>query len=102
VLRQQIETDQEYESTMEHLAGILNVGADGLSRHSATSKTPVRMLEEVYTVDKLDHNKNELLPIAMRLVNTEQDKDDTLQQLLNKPYAVACFTMKEYKGINAH
>jgi hypothetical protein len=102
VLQQRIEIDQEYGATFEHLAGVLNVRADGLSRHNATSKTPVRLIEEVYAVDQLDRNENKDFTIVMRLVKAEQDKDEKLQQLLSKPEAATCFTTNEYDRINVH
>ena len=102
VLRQRIEIDQEYGATFEHLAGDLNVGADGLSRHDATSTTPIRIVEEVYAVDELDRNENEDFPIAMRLVKEEQDKDAAFQALLSKPETAARFTTKEYDGVSVH
>jgi hypothetical protein len=102
VLWQRIEIDQEYGATFKHLAGDLNVGADGLSRHNATSKTPVRIMEKVYAVGEVDRDGNEDFPIAMCLVKEEQDKDDKLQQLLSKPGAAAAFTTKEYNGISVH
>ena len=102
MLWQRIEINQEYGATFKHLAEDLNVGADGLSRHNVTSKTPVRTMEKVYAIGEVDGDGNEDFPIAMRLVKEEHANDDKLQQLPSKPGAAAAFTTREYNGISLH
>ena len=46
------------------------------------SKTNV---QELYSINELYRSRNELFPIGMQLIKSEQEKDDRLQQLLEGP-----------------
>jgi len=70
--------------TFEHLAGELNTGADGLSQLAMTDNVPTRLLQEIYSINKLSHNDNFECPLAMSLIQSKQAKDEYLQSKLKK------------------
>ena len=81
-MRPHITLDQDYAAKFEHLAGELNTGADSLSRLQMEDELPKELLNEIYSIDELDHNENVNFPLAMNLVKEEQDKDTDLQTKL--------------------
>lgn len=84
VLRQRLTLDQEYGAKLEHYAGELNTGADGLSRLEMSDEVPQSTLIEVYAINELDPDTNVDFPLAMTIIKAEQDKDEKIQSMLTQ------------------
>lgn len=89
VLRQRLTLDQEYGAKLEHWAGELNTGADGLSRLEMSDEVPQSTLAEVYAINELDRETNIDFPLAMTIMKAEQDNDEKIQSML---------TQEKFKG----
>ena len=74
--RQLIELDQVYGAKWEHVRGVDNPGADGLSRLEHFDEVPSNFVQEVYAVDHLNRDLNHNFPIGLSLIKSEQDKWD--------------------------
>lgn len=54
VLQQTIVLDQFYQAKFEHIAGTVNIGADGLSWLCMQDLIPEALLKEIYAINELD------------------------------------------------
>ena len=86
VLRQLIALDQAYQVKLEHIAGTSNMGADSLGRlHMHDTITDI-LVQEVYTINKLDRTDNLDFPLSMDRIREEQNLHEKLQGLIqSKP-----------------
>ena len=71
-------------SKIEHLAGELNTGADGLSRLQMSDDVPLNLISEIYAIDELDREANTDFPLDMTMIREKQDQDQKLQQLIQR------------------
>ena len=76
VLCQLIALNQVYQAKLEHIAGTSNTGADGLSKLDMCDSIPNTLVQEVYTINELDHEDNIDFPLSLE----KSDKNKTLMK----------------------
>ena len=81
----------------EHLAGVDNTGADGLSHHEIMAEGPKDVKMELYECNSLDRDSNEMFPVDMRYIQKHQEEDPQLRSLIaSEKYA---FDSIEFDGV---
>ena len=85
VHRQRIELDNEYHAKFQHISGIENTGGDGLSRLPMYDEVQESTRQEIYSIDYLDRDENEVdYPLDIQLIKEAQDRDPTLQAMIKE------------------
>ena len=74
VTRQMAELDSKYGFTFQHLAGALNTGADGLSRHEVLDEMPRGALKQLCEVSALDRNADNTYPVSIQAIQEAQKR----------------------------
>ena len=82
VRRQMIELDREYGATFEHLAGVLNTRADGLSRHKILDEVPDSAYKQLAKVSALDRDADDSYPVSIQQIQDTQEKGDDLRKAI--------------------
>ena len=82
VTRQIVELDSEYVVTFEHLAGVLNTGAGGLSRHKILDEMPRGTLKQLCEVSALDRDADDAYPVSIQAIQEAQEKRNNLRKAM--------------------
>ena len=78
VTRHMEEFDSKYCVKFEHLVGVLNTGANGLSRHKILKEIPRGSLKQLCKFSALNRDADEAYPVLLQAIQETQEKGDGL------------------------